>query len=96
MNLRVLADKFLAAGKAFAGAFVGALASVLQQTATQAEGQLDGVKLPETEEEWVAFTIAVGVGFVLPYLVRNNPSVPKAQYDLERAQARLAAGKQVR
>lgn len=87
-------DRLQANGKALAGAVAGAVISVLQTTVTDPEGTLTNVELPNTESEWVAFAAAVVIGFALPWLKRNFPSVPEAQQKVAVAEQRVAAGKQ--
>lgn len=96
-------DKVQAAGKAFAGGVAGAVVSVLFTTVTEPDAVINPdsapgadqlVQLPNTQAEWVTFAIAVVVGFVLPWLKRNFPSVVAAQKQLAVAQTRVAEGKQ--
>lgn len=87
-------DRLQANAKAFAGALAGALISVLQTTATDPDGSLANVELPNTEKEWFAFAAAVAVGFALPWLKKNFPSVPEAQKKVTEAERRVAEGKQ--
>lgn len=96
-------DKVQAAGKAFAGAVAGAVVSVLFTTVTDPNAVVNPdapagsdqlVQLPNTQAEWVAFVAAVIVGFGLPYLKRNFPSVVTATDQLKLAEKRVAEGKQ--
>jgi fructose-specific phosphotransferase system IIC component len=87
-------DRLQANAKAIAGALAGAVISVLQTTVTDPEGSVANVELPNTEEEWVAFVIAVIIGFALPWLKENFPSVPEAQRKVTQAEQRVAEGKQ--
>lgn len=95
--------KVQAAGKAFAGAVAGAVVSVLFTTVTDPNAVVNPdapagadqiVQLPNTTAEWVAFVAAVIVGFGLPYLKRNYPSVVTAADQLKLAEKRVAEGKQ--
>lgn len=87
-------DKIRAAGKAFLGALAAAIAVVLQGTVTAPDGSVTNWKLPETGAEWTAFAVAVALGFLLPWLKRNYPSVPTAEAKLELAKSRVETGKQ--
>lgn len=87
-------DRLQEVGKAVAGAVVGAVIAVLQTTAADPDGGVANVELPNTTDEWVGFGIAVALGFLVPYLKRNFPSVEKAESDLALAQQRVAKGKQ--
>ncbi|AZS12579.1 holin [Mycobacterium phage DrLupo] len=96
-------DKVQQAGKAVAGGVAGALVSVLFTSVTDPDAAVnpDGpgsaaVQLPNTQAEWVAFATAVIVGFLLPFLKRNFPSVLQARTQLAEAERRVAENKQVR
>jgi hypothetical protein len=97
-------DKVQQAGKAVLGGVAGAVVSVLFTTVTEPDATVNPdavpgadqlVQLPNTQAEWVTFAIAVVLGFLLPYLKRNFPSVVQAQEQLAVAQNRVAEGKQV-
>jgi fructose-specific phosphotransferase system IIC component len=87
-------DQLQDKAKALAGALAGAIISVLQTTVTDPEGSLTNVELPNTSEEWTAFAVAVAIGFVLPYLKKNYPSVSKARDTLKVAEERVRLDKQ--
>lgn len=96
-------DQVQAAGKAVFGGVAGAIISVLFTTVTDADSVVNPdapdtantvVQLPNTQAEWVTFVIAVIVGFALPWLKRNFPSVPTARAQLDLAERRVAEGKQ--
>lgn len=98
-------DKVQQAGKAVAGGVAGALVSVLFTSVTDPDAAVnpdavDGanaaVQLPNTQAEWVAFAVAVIVGFALPFLKKNFPSILQARAQLEEAERRVAENKQVR
>jgi multisubunit Na+/H+ antiporter MnhB subunit len=99
----VLKDRVLQAAKAFAGGLAGAVVSVLFTTVTDPNAAVNPdappdanaiVQLPNTTAEWVTFLVSVLVGFVLPFLQRNYPSVSQAIQQVEVAKARVAVGKQ--
>jgi hypothetical protein len=96
-------DKVQQVGKAVAGGVAGAVVSVLFTTVTDPNAAVnpdapDGanavVQLPNTQAEWVTFAIAVVLGFLLPFLKRNFPSLVQAEQQLAVAQNRVADGKQ--
>lgn len=91
-------DKLQAAAKAIAGALAGAVGAVIFNTTTEADGSFDptslNVELPNTQAEWIAFAIATALGFALPFLKRNYPSVAAAAEQLRLAEERKALGKQ--
>lgn len=96
-------DQVQAAGKAVAGGVAGAIVSVLFTTVTDADSVVNpdapdtanaAFQLPNTQAEWVTFAIAVIVGFALPWLKRNFPSVVAARAQLDLAERRVAEGKQ--
>lgn len=96
-------DKVQQVGKAVAGGVAGALVSVLFTTVTEPDAVINPdapaganqlVQLPNTQAEWVTFLVAVLVGFALPYLKRNFPSVAQASQQLNVAKNRVADGKQ--
>lgn len=99
-----LKDKIGQTWKALAGGLAGAIVSILFTTVTDPESAINPdavdtgsnplVQLPNTTAEWVTLGVAVLVGFVLPYLKRNYPSVAQALTQYEAAQTRVAAGKQ--
>lgn len=98
-------DKVQQAGKAFAGGLAGALVSVLFTTVTEPDATVNPdavpgadqlVQLPNTQAEWVSFGIAVVLGFLLPFLKRNFPSVVQAEAQLATANNRVRLNKQVR
>lgn len=98
-----LKDQLQAAGKAIAGAVAGAIVSVLSTTVTDPNAAINPdappganaiVQLPNTTAEWTSFAAAIVIGFVLPYVKRNYPSVPAAAAQLETARNRVADGKQ--
>jgi hypothetical protein len=98
-----LKDRVLQTAKAFAGGLAGAIVSVLFTTVTDPNAAInpdapDGanavVQLPNTTAEWVTFVVSILVGFVLPFLQRNFPSVDQAIEQVEIAKARVAKGKQ--
>ncbi|AAN02095.1 holin [Mycobacterium phage Barnyard] len=98
-------DKVQQAGKAVAGGVAGALVSVLFTTVTEPDATLNPdaaagadqlVQLPNTQAEWVSFAVAVIVGFLLPFIKKNFPSVAQAKLQLVEAQRRVAENKQVR
>lgn len=98
-----LKDRLLAAAKAFAGGLAGAVVSVLFTTVTEPDAVVNPdavpgadqvVQLPNTQAEWVALAVSVFLGFVLPFLQRNFPSVLAAEKQLAVAQNRVADGKQ--
>lgn len=100
-----LKDRVLQAAKAFAGGLAGAIVSVLFTTVTDPNAAInpdapDGanaiVQLPNTTAEWITFVVSIFVGFVLPFLQRNYPSVAQAIEQVETAKARVAVGKQTR
>lgn len=82
--------------KANAKAFLGALATAVGVALYNGVSTPDGgpIQLPHTSEEWGAFGAAVVLGFLLPWLKRNFPSVEKAEADLALAQKRVSTGKQ--
>lgn len=96
-------DGFQATAKAFAGGLAGAIIALLFTTVTEpdavvnpdaAPGANQLVQLPNTQAEWVAFGTAIVVGFVLPFVKKNFPSVVDAQKAAALAQQRVAEGKQ--
>lgn len=96
-------DKFQAMGKAFAGGLAGAVISLLFTTVTDPNAVINPdappgadqlVQLPNTTAEWVAFGTAILVGFVLPFVKKNFPSVADAEKAFQLAQQRRAEGKQ--
>jgi hypothetical protein len=96
-------DKLQEAAKAVVGGLAGALISVLSTTVTDPNAVInpdapDGanaiVQLPNTTAEWVTFVVSVVLGFALPWLKRNFPSVPAAEKQLAVAKVRVARGKQ--
>lgn len=98
-----LKDRILQAAKGFAGGLAGAIVSILFTTVTDPNAVVNPdapdsanavVQLPNTTAEWVTFGIAVLVGFVLPFLQKNYPSVAQAIAQLNQAKARQAVGKQ--
>lgn len=91
--------------KAFAGALAGAVISTLYTTVTDpnavinpdapdSAGQL--VQLPNTQAEWIAFVVAVILGYLAPWLTPNRPPVVEAENKLVVARDRVAEGKQTR
>lgn len=99
-----LKDKLQQVGKALAGALSGAVVAVLFTTVTDPQAAINPdavdtgnnaiVALPNTTAEWVTAGVAVLIGFVLPYLKSNFPSVGQALEQYELAQQRVAQGKQ--
>jgi hypothetical protein len=96
-------DKVQQAAKAFAGGLAGAIVSVLFTTVTDPDAAVNPdaaaganavVQLPNTQAEWVTLLVSIVVGFVLPYIKRNFPSVLQAQKQLAIAEARVVEGKQ--
>lgn len=87
-------DRLMAHAKAFVGSVAAAVAVVIFNTTAQPDGSITNWELPNTREEWVAFVSAVIVGWLLPWLQRNYPSVAKAQADLALAEKRVITGKQ--
>lgn len=98
-----LKDRILQAGKGFAGALAGAVVSVLFTTVTDPNAVINPdapdsanavVQLPNTTAEWLMFAVSVLIGFALPFLQRNYPSVAQAIEQLNTAKSRQAEGKQ--
>lgn len=98
-----LKDRILQAAKGFAGGVAGAIVSVLFTTVTDPNAVINPdapagsdqlVQLPNTSGEWITFAVAVLIGFVLPFLQKNYPSVAQAIAQLNQAKARQAVGKQ--
>lgn len=96
-------DRVQEAAKSVMGALATVIVSVLFTTVTDPDAVVNPdapasagavIQLPNTKAEWVTMLVAVAVGFLLPYLKRNFPSVVKAQDDLQLAEKRVAAGKQ--
>lgn len=96
-------DKLQKAGKALAGGLAGAVISVLFSTVTEpdavvnpdhAPGASQVVQLPNTQAEWVTFVLAVVVGFGLPWLKKNYPSVLEAREMVKTAERRVTTGQQ--
>lgn len=92
-------------GKAIAGGIGGAIISVLFTTVTDPNAIInpdapDGanavVQLPNTTAEWVTLVVSVAIGFGLPWLKRNYPSVADALAQVKLAQARVDQGKQTK
>jgi hypothetical protein len=98
-----LLDELQKLAKAIAGAVVAAISVVATTTVTDPNAVVnpdapDGanqlVQLPNTQAEWVTFVLALAVGFALPYLKRNFPSVTEANRIVALANKRVAEGKQ--
>lgn len=99
-----LKDKLGQTAKAVMGALSGAIVSILFTTVTDPNAAINPdaadtgsnplVQLPNTTAEWVTFAVAVVIGFVLPYLKRNYPSVAQAVEQLRVAESRVVEGKQ--
>lgn len=98
-------DTVLSWAKGFAGGIAGAVVSVLFTTVTDPNAAVNPdapsgasaiVQLPNTQAEWVTFAVAVAIGFALPWLTKNYPSVAAALQQYEEAQNRVAAGKQLK
>lgn len=99
-----LKDRIGQTSKAIMGALSGAIVSILFTTVTDPNAAINPdaadtgsnplVQLPNTTAEWVTFAIAVLIGFVLPYLKRNYPSVAQAVEQASIAKQRVAEGKQ--
>ena len=87
-------DKVQDAGKAFLGAIAAALVLLLEPFLKDPTSGLSNVDLPKNGQEWLGFFIAAGIGFLLPWLKRNFPSVEKAEKNLALAQERVETGKQ--
>lgn len=96
-------DQVQASWKGVAGGVAGAVISVLFTTITEPDAVVNPdhvpgadqvVQLPNTQAEWVALIASVVVGFLLPYLKRNFPSVVTAKDTLALAEKRVAEGKQ--
>lgn len=96
-------DSVQQVAKGVAGAVAGAVVSVIFTTITDPDAVLNPdapaaadefVQMPNTTAEWVALLIAVLIGFGLPFVKRNYPSVNKASDDLELAKQRVRDGKQ--
>lgn len=99
----VVIDKLQQAAKGIAGGVAGAIVSVLFTTVTDPNAVINPdapdtanavVQLPNTTTEWVTLLVSVILGFALPYLKRNFPSIPQAEKQLDIALARKADGKQ--
>lgn len=102
-NSPTLKDRFGQTAKAFMGGLAAAIVSLLFTTVTDPNAVVnpdapDGanaiIQLPNTTAEWVAFGVAILVGFVLPFVKRNFPSVSQALEQARVAQRRVAEGKQ--
>ena len=99
-----LKDKVLQAAKGFAGGAAGAIIGLLFTTVTDPDAALnpDAVdtgsnpvfQLPNTTAEWGTLAVAVLIGFLLPYLQKNFPSVAQALRQYEGAKQRVSEGKQ--
>lgn len=96
-------DRVQAAGKAFAGGLAGAVVSVLFTTVTDADAVVNPdapdsanavVQLPNTQAEWITLLVSVAIGFLLPWVKRNYPSVVEANRQVALAKKRVEEGKQ--
>lgn len=92
-------------GKAVAGGVAGAVVSVLFTTVTDPNAVVNPdapdsanaiVQLPNTEAEWVTFGISVVIGFLLPWLKKNYPTVLEAEKAAALAKQRVSEGKQAK
>lgn len=101
--MSALKDKINAAAKGIAGGVAGAIVSILFTTVTDPNAAInpdavDGanavVQLPNTTAEWVTLAVSVFVGFILPWVKKNYPSIAAAEQQLVEAQSRVAEGKQ--
>lgn len=96
-------DKLQQAAKGIAGGVAGAVVSVLFTSVTDPDAAVNPdavpganavVQLPNTQAEWVTLIISVFIGFLLPFLKRNFPSITQAEEQLDVANKRYAEGKQ--
>ena len=89
--------------KALAGGLAGLITAGLFTTVTDPDAVVNPdapdsasavFQMPNTTAEWVTTLLAVLLGFGLPYLKRNFPSVAEALSHVRLAEARVDAGKQ--